>query len=232
MSWLAPAATVLAVLSCYGTAVLIGSLSLLGITLALDPAIWAAAITVFAALAAVAIALSGRRHRLAGPALAAALGLGLILWTMYGSYSRVVEFAGFILLVAAALWDRRAGATRRAAADGLSWIEVDALADRLTGDSKPVLVDVRGPDEYDGPLGHVADTLNVPVGELRDRLTQLDAFKHQPVVLICRTDKRSANAAALLRDSGFRDIHVLRGGMVRWNEKGLPVERRPVPGQA
>ena len=76
------------------------------------------------------------------------------------------------------------------------------------------------------------DARNVPVDEFRDRLTQLDAFKNQPVVLVCGTDKRSANAAALLRDPGFRDVHVLRGGMVRWNEKGLPVERRPAPGQA
>jgi rhodanese-related sulfurtransferase len=45
-------------------------------------------------------------------------------------------------------------------------------------------------------------------------------------VLVCQTDKRSASAAALLGDAGFRDVVVLRGGMVRWNEAGLPVADR------
>ena len=55
---------------------------------------------------------------------------------------------------------------------------------------------------------------------------EINALNANPVILICGTDKRSANAAALLRDSGFRDVRVLRGGMEQWNEKGLPVERR------
>ncbi len=46
----------------------------------------------------------------------------------------------------------------------------------------------------------------------------------EPVILVCRTDKRSANAAKLLHEAGFRDVHVLRGGMERWNQNGLPVE--------
>jgi rhodanese-related sulfurtransferase len=42
-------------------------------------------------------------------------------------------------------------------------------------------------------------------------------------VLVCKTDKRSASAAALLEAAGFRDVFVLRGGMVCWNEAGMPV---------
>jgi len=113
------AATALADLSCCGTAAVIGLLSLLGVSLALDEGIWAGAISLFAALATIAIAIarSYRRHLIVGPAVVAALGLGLILWTMYGAYSRVVELVGFVLLKAATLWDWRAGATR-ALADG------------------------------------------------------------------------------------------------------------------
>jgi len=231
-SWVPPAATALAVLSCYGTAVLIGLLSLLGVTLALDPDIWATAISVFAALATVAIAMSGRRRRIAGPTMVAALGLVLILWAMYGTYSRGVEIAGFVLLIAATLWDRRAAVRRSTAAEGISWIETDALADCVKRIPEPIIVDVRGPEEFDGSLGHLANALNLPVGELPNRLTEIDVFKDKPVVLVCRTDKRSAHASALLRDSGFRDVHVLRGGMERWNEKGLPVERRTGLGHA
>jgi rhodanese-related sulfurtransferase len=66
----------------------------------------------------------------------------------------------------------------------------------------------------------------MPVGELPKRLMDINALKDRPVILVCRTDKRSATAATLLRDAGFRDVGVLRGGMEQWNQKGLPVERR------
>lgn len=114
-SWVPRAATTLAILSCYGTTALIALLSLLGVTLALDEAVRAGTISVFAALAVMALALSFRRHRIIGPTAVGALGLGLILWVMFGSYGRAIELVGFILLIAATLWDWRVGARRGAA---------------------------------------------------------------------------------------------------------------------
>jgi rhodanese-related sulfurtransferase len=106
------------------------------------------------------------------------------------------------------------------------WIEVNELASRLKGGPGIAVIDVRGPDEFNGPLGHIADASNMPVGELPKRLVEIDALKDRPVILVCRTDKRSATAGTLLRDAGFRDVGVLRGGMEQWNQKDLPVERR------
>src|SRR5215468_1110995 len=120
MSWLPPAATAAAVLSCYGTTVLVGLLSLLGVTLALDPDVWATAISVFATLATAAIAMSDRRRRSAGPTMVAAAGLVFILWAMQGTSNSGVELAGFVLLTAATLWDRRAGRSRTTAAQGIA----------------------------------------------------------------------------------------------------------------
>jgi len=186
-SWFPRATTALAVLSCYGTTALIGLLSLLGVTLAINEGVCAGVIAILAALAAVAIAVSYRRHRIVGPTVVAALGLGLILWVMFGSYSRVIELAGFVLLIAAALWDWRAGVSRGGAADAISWIEARTLADHLKREPGPVVVDVRGLDEFHGPLGHVANALNLPVGELPNRLTEINALKGKPVILVCRT---------------------------------------------
>ena len=104
------------------------------------------------------------------------------------------------------------------------WIDVGALADRLR-DGGITVVDVRGPDEFDGALGHIASALNLPLGELPGRLIEIDAHRDQPVIVVCRTDKRSANAAALLGEAGFRDVSVVRGGMEQWNRAGLPVGR-------
>jgi len=108
----------------------------------------------------------------------------------------------------------------------LDWIEIGDLARQLEDRRDIAVIDVRGPDEFDGPLGHVAGACNMPIGEVPSRLHELDPFKHKPVVVVCLTDKRSANAAALLRDAGFEDVRVMRGGMARWNQKGLRVEGR------
>jgi uncharacterized membrane protein YdjX (TVP38/TMEM64 family)/rhodanese-related sulfurtransferase len=105
-----------------------------------------------------------------------------------------------------------------------SWIEADELAVRLEDGNSIAVIDVRGPDEFAGPLGHIADARNLPIGEFPHQLHELETLKDKPVVLVCRTDKRSGAGAALLRHAGFRDVRVLRGGMERWNQSGLPVE--------
>ena len=86
-----------------------------------------------------------------------------------------------------------------------------------------VVVDVRGTDEFAGPLGHIATSRNIPVAELNTRLAELSGFEHAPVILVCRTDKRSAAAARILRAAGFTQISVLRRGMEQWNTAGLPI---------
>jgi rhodanese-related sulfurtransferase len=105
------------------------------------------------------------------------------------------------------------------------WIEVGELASRLKSGPGIAVIDVRGPEEFKGPLGHIVDASNMPMGELPQRLKEIKALKETPVILVCRTDKRSAAAATLLRDAGFQDVAVLRGGMEQWNQKGLPIER-------
>jgi uncharacterized membrane protein YdjX (TVP38/TMEM64 family)/rhodanese-related sulfurtransferase len=106
------------------------------------------------------------------------------------------------------------------------WIEISDLAPRLDGREDVAVIDVRGPDEFSGPLGHIANARNVPLPEFPRRVAELGSLTETPVVLVCKTDKRSASAAAVLDEAGFRDVSVLRGGMVRWNEAGLPVADR------
>jgi rhodanese-related sulfurtransferase len=106
----------------------------------------------------------------------------------------------------------------RASVPPVEWIDAGELAAGLQRRAIAV-VDVREPDEFTGPLGHIAGALNLPVGELSDRLGELDRLKDERVVLVCRHDRRSAQAAALLEAAGFRQVSVLRGGMVRWNEE-------------
>ena len=118
------------------------------------------------------------------------------------------------LLAAVALLPRLIGRLR---GGSFAWIEADELKQRLDRGEAVTVVDVRGPDEFTGPLGHVADAVNLPVGELPSRLSEINALRDKPVVLVCRTDKRSAAAAQMLRAAGFAKVSVLRRGMEQWN---------------
>jgi uncharacterized membrane protein YdjX (TVP38/TMEM64 family)/rhodanese-related sulfurtransferase len=105
-----------------------------------------------------------------------------------------------------------------------AWIEATELKRRLGRGEAVTVVDVRGPDEFIGPLGHIATARNIPVAELDSRLAELTGLERASLVLVCQTDKRSAIAARLMREAGFANVAVLRSGMEQWNTEGLPVE--------
>ncbi len=126
------------------------------------------------------------------------------------------------LLAAIALLPRLIGRMR----GSFAWIEASELKRRLDGGEAVTVIDVRGADEFIGPLGHIATARNIPVAELDSRLTELAGLERAPLVLVCRTDKRSATAARTLRAAGFTQVGVLREGMVQWNKVGLPVQDR------
>ena len=109
---------------------------------------------------------------------------------------------------------------RRPVATSPGWIEAEALSRQLATGPAPVVVDVRGADEFTGPLGHIAGARNVPLPELSARLSELTGHGG-PLVLVCKTDRRSSAAAEQLRAAGAGDVAVLRGGMERWRALGL-----------
>jgi rhodanese-related sulfurtransferase len=102
-----------------------------------------------------------------------------------------------------------------------SWIEPAALATRLEQDDARLILDVRGPDEFAGPLGHIRGARNVPLIELSAHPHDL-VGENRPVVVVCKTDRRSSMAAHQLQDAGLSDVAVMRGGMERWRVLGLP----------
>jgi len=109
--WLAPAAAILSLVTCYGTLAAVALLGALGMGIALNEAVWAGAIVVFAALTVAALALRARRHGRWGAFLIAGAGFVFIAFAMYVCYSRAVELLGFALLVVGTFLDWR-GARR------------------------------------------------------------------------------------------------------------------------
>ena len=101
---------------------------------------------------------------------------------------------------------------------GIDEIEPETVATR-GGDWQ--IVDVREPGEYTGPYGHIEGARLLPLGELAARLETID--RGRPVVTVCRSGGRSAQAWVLLKRAGFERVANLSGGMMRWHEFGLPV---------
>lgn len=86
------------------------------------------------------------------------------------------------------------------------------------------LVDVRTAPEY--AQGHLAQAVNIDLRQ-PDFLAQMQAQldKSQPVYVYCRSGRRSAAAASMLRDAGFTQVYDLQGGILNWTSANLPVTK-------
>lgn len=136
----------------------------------------------------------------------------------------LIKFLGDnVLLVAAALvsgtlliWP----ALRR----GMGGTAISSLEATLLMNQKNALVlDVRTATEYE--KGHMLNARNVPLSELEARLTELEKHKTKPVLVVCDGGNQSPRAAATLRRHGFEQVVILGGGLVAWQQAGLPLER-------
>jgi sulfur dioxygenase len=76
------------------------------------------------------------------------------------------------------------------------------------------IIDVREPAEFADDLGRIAAARLIPLSGLSARLDEID--RTHPVVTVCRSGARSAQAVVLLQKSGFVDVANLAGGMLRW----------------
>ena len=94
---------------------------------------------------------------------------------------------------------------------------VSELKERLDRGDRLALVDVREPQEWElGNLGDHGARL-IPLGELADRVEEIDAGEE--VVVICRSGNRSGRAAGFLRARGYDRVWNLEGGMLAWSDE-------------
>lgn len=91
---------------------------------------------------------------------------------------------------------------------------------RLEQDPKPVVLDVRQPEEF--RAGHIAGARLIPLGELPVRMKELP--RESELIVVCQSGSRSSSAAQQLHAQGYR-VFNLRGGMTAWSRAGLPVKQ-------
>lgn len=90
---------------------------------------------------------------------------------------------------------------------------------REQGQPPALLIDVREPHER--LLGHLGGE-HIPMAALPPRLEELEPYRHQEIVLYCRSGGRSGQMATWLRTQGFTNVRNLLGGALAWKAEVDP----------
>lgn len=122
---------------------------------------------------------------------------------------------GLIALVLLTAWTWQSGA---ATSDRPDAAEVKPLYEQGA-----VFVDVRTPSEWND--GHLSRALHLPLDQLNERATTLLPDRNTPIVIYCRSGRRSDIAASTLRSLGYSQVVAMRGGLSDLARAGYPVMR-------
>lgn len=100
---------------------------------------------------------------------------------------------------------------------GEAYNEIDSTKTiELVNETKETLViDVRGADAY--AKGHLANAINIPFDEFEGKISDLEGYKDQTIVLICNTGNKSGKAGKMLVDKGFTKVYNAEDGMEEYD---------------
>jgi rhodanese-related sulfurtransferase len=96
-------------------------------------------------------------------------------------------------------------------------ITIEELKERLDKGENLNLIDVR--EEYEFDEFNIGAKL-IPLGELPDRLEEIEAWKGQEILVPCRSGARSGRAQEYLESEGFTNVRNVLGGMLAWQAAG------------
>ena len=93
-------------------------------------------------------------------------------------------------------------------------IECEELQELRAGNSPPLLIDCREPEEHE--LVAIEGDLLLPMSEMPQRIAELSEFRNSRIVVYCHFGMRSAQVAVWLRDQQFTQVQSLSGGIDTW----------------
>jgi len=94
-------------------------------------------------------------------------------------------------------------------------------AEKFIQKEKPLILDVRTPNEY--YRGHLENAKLIPLSQLASRVNEIESYKNKPILIYCRSGNRSTVAAQILSQKGFKHLSNLRPGLKVWERKGNTV---------
>lgn len=102
-------------------------------------------------------------------------------------------------------------------------IEPNAICYYMTTHPEAILLDVRTREEFEGMaepnFGSLKNAINIPIQELKTRLTELSLYKNKEIIVYCSHSHRSPQAAYLLTQNGFKQVANMSGGMSEVTDK-------------
>lgn len=94
----------------------------------------------------------------------------------------------------------------------VSQIEADHLRDRMNKE-KLLILDVREPFEHQSEK--IPGSKLIPLGQLHDRISELEKHKDKEIIVYCRSGSRSMSACRFLQKQGYK-VTNLSGGILQW----------------
>jgi rhodanese-related sulfurtransferase len=105
---------------------------------------------------------------------------------------------------------------------GVSMINAFELT-KLLNHEDALVVDVRQEQEF--IQGHILNSINIPLGNLSDKMNRLEKYREKPIIAVCLSGQRSAQACGKLKKQGFEKVYNLSGGIMAWQSANLPLTR-------
>jgi rhodanese-related sulfurtransferase len=99
-------------------------------------------------------------------------------------------------------------------------VSLDA-ARSLLESGAALVFDIREPQEHAGGVAPGMQLL--PLRQMQGRIAEIPNDPARPVLLICRTQNRSAAALKLLREKGYTHVRYVQGGMSEWARRDWPL---------
>jgi cysteine synthase/rhodanese-related sulfurtransferase len=100
-------------------------------------------------------------------------------------------------------------------------ILADDLRRRMEEGPRPLVIDVRGPEQFES--SHLPDAINIPMEDLARRAGELPEDRDAPIVMVCGIGRISKNATLYLKSLGYRRVRSVKGGINEWVRKGHAV---------
>lgn len=103
---------------------------------------------------------------------------------------------------------------------GIAHLSVQRAVELINRENAVVL-DIR-----DGKLfkeGHILHAVSMPIHDFQKKISQIEKYKQQPIILVCAMGNQSMHALKILNKHGFKQVYSLKGGMGAWRLASFPV---------
>ncbi len=116
----------------------------------------------------------------------------------------------------------------------LLWPEIQSLlgqqnqispltATQLINQKHALILDCRKQQDFD--LGHIPQSKRLDLDQLEQQIKEMKRFSSRPVIIIPMAGSVASKVINALKNSGFTDILILKGGITAWIEASLPVNK-------